>query len=94
MRFILARRVQIAASFMAGLTVGIAFGIAGLLLDRYFSGDRLIPAVIAGWLLGLIAYRSSRRFNVACSQGVGIGTLLGQLLSLVVLLNACFDLVP
>jgi len=94
MRFILARRLQIVGSFVAGLIVGITCGIGALGLDRYFSGDRLVPAMATGWMLGLIAYRSTRRFDVACSRGVGIGTLLGQLLSVVVVLNARYDLLP
>lgn len=94
MRFVLARKLQIAAGFMAGLLVGVVCGIGGLWLNRYFPGDRLIPAMLSGWMLGLIAYRSTRRFDIACSRGVGIGTLLGQLLSVVILLDANYDLIP
>jgi hypothetical protein len=76
----LARRLQIAANFALGLAGGFALGSIGTLLTLTQAPDIAVDAALAGWFAGLTAYRLTRCVDIALSRGLGIGTLLGQLL--------------
>jgi hypothetical protein len=52
----------------------------GSLLAWAGQTDSAVPMALAGWIVGLIAYRRTRRLDLLCSKGLGIGTLLGQLI--------------
>lgn len=75
----LAHRLQAAARFLVGLVGGVACSSTAAAL--LWTGDRTlsIGAALAGWTAGWLAYRSTRSTDLFCSKGVGIGTLLGQI---------------
>jgi len=79
MQFIVARQAQVAAHFCVGLAGGFICSSMGTVLAYAGQTDAALPAAVSGWIVGLIAYRSMRPFDLACSRGLGIGTLLGQL---------------
>ena len=89
--FVLKRRIQITAMFLLGLAMGLALGVAGFLLARLRHVDHQILLSVSGWLVGLIAYRRCRTVDVACSRGIGIGTLLGQVASILLFVNARYE---
>lgn len=90
-RFVLARRLQIAASFLLGIGGGFALGSIGTILAYAWPRDIAVEAALGGWVAGLIAYRRTRFVDLALSRGLGIGTLLGQLVFIAALAIRAVD---